>query len=476
MNNKPFESQQAADFISEMWDTHALPALLEYTKIPNKSVFFDPEWEQHGFMNKAMSLLVEWCETHSLEGMKLDLLTAPGRSPLLFIDVPSHGIDETVLLYGHMDKQPEMTGWDSNKGPWSPLIENGKLYGRGAADDGYSVFAAMTAIKTLQHYKIPHARCIIFIEASEESGSIDLPFYLEQLNEKMGTPSLIICLDSGAGNFEQLWGTTSLRGVIGGDLEIETLNEGIHSGMGSGVVPSVFGVFNQLLSRIENPTTQQIELSKLYVDIPEERIKQAQAAANILKQDFLKSYDFAGDTQPINKDICELILSRTWHPALSITGLEGVPAMADAGNVTLPSLKAKLSLRIPPTLSPQIAQDTLKTALENDPPFGARVHYIPHESVEGWNAPALAPWLKEANDAASKAFFKKPAAYFGEGGSIPFMGMLGRMFPEAQFMITGVLGPGSNAHGPNEFLEISYVKQLTGCIAYLLAAHYTSKK
>ena len=456
--------------IEKIWDDSIIPTLQEYIKIPNKSVMFDKDWKKHGHMDKAMKLIVDWCKAHPLEGMKLDLLESEGRTPLLFIEIPGQ-VDDTVLLYGHMDKQPEMRGWDEGKGPWEPVIEDGKLYGRGGADDGYSTFAAMTAIASLQKNDIPHARCVILIEASEESGSIDLEYYLKQLKTRVGIPSLIVCLDSGAGNYEQLWGTTSLRGVVSGNLEIQVLNHGIHSGFGSGVVPSIFLVLHNVLKRIENSENGRILIDELNVDIPKQRIEQAKEAAKTLEKEFYEAYDFAGNTHAVYEDITELLLSRTWYPSISVTGISGIPKIEDAGNVTLPKVTFRISTRIPPTLNSEAAQKSLKKAFETDSPFGANITYTPKEAGPGWNSPALDDWLRQANDHASQIFFDKPAAYFGEGGSIPFMGMLGEMFPKAQFLITGVLGPLSNAHGPNEFLHIDFVKRITGCVAAVLAAH-----
>ncbi len=457
--------------IEQRWDESIIPTLCDYIKIPNKSMAFDKDWEAHGYMAQAMQLIVNWCRAHPLEGMRLEVIKTKGRSPLLFIDIPGQS-DKTVLLYGHMDKQPEMDGWAKGKGPWQPVIEEGKLYGRGGADDGYSAFAAMTAISILQENNIPHARCIILIEASEESGSVDLEYYMELLKERIGILSLIICLDSGAGNYKQWWGTTSLRGMLSGELSIKVLNKGIHSGVGSGVVPSVFSILQTLIQRIENPDTGTIMLDKLYTEIPEERLRQAKETAKILGQDFLNSYDFADHTTAKDTDIIQLLLNRTWRPALSMTGIKGIPDIEHSGNVTLPKLSVKLSLRIPPTLDPISAHKILKNTLEHTPPFHATIKYKMLETTAGWNAPPISQWLKEANQEASQLFFGKPAGYLGEGGSIPFMGSLGTLFPQAQFMITGVLGPLSNAHGPNEFLHIDFAKKLTGCVAYVLAAHY----
>lgn len=457
--------------INDEWDHSIIPLLQKYIRIPCKSPLFDKKWRENGYMQEAMDLLKNWCEKQPIKNMKIDLLQIEDRTPVLLIDIPGDST-ETILLYGHMDKQPEMTGWDNGLGPWEPVIKDGKLYGRGGADDGYATFAAINAISYLQSLEIPHARCVVLIEACEESGSFDLPPYLELIKEQMGEPSLIICLDSECGNYDQLWGTTSLRGIVGGTLEIKTLENGIHSGYGSGVAPSVFQILRLLLDRIEDPNNGKIEVKALNVQIPSSRLQQAKEAAAALGDKLIEGYPFLENVQPLNSDTAELILNRTWRPALSIVGVDGAPNIANAGNVTLPTLSVKLSMRIPPTCDVTAASQALKEILEENPPFNAHVTYHAEDFGPGWHAPELAPWLAKASDEASQLFYGKNAAYLGIGGTIPFMGMLSEMFPKAQFLITGVLGPKSNAHGPNEFLHIEMVKKLTGCVAAVIASQY----
>ncbi len=457
--------------ISKTWDEDIVPTLVDYIKIPNKSPMFDKQWKEHGHMDKAMQLLVAWCKKQAIKGMLLEVIQLPNRTPLLFIEIPGE-TDKTVLLYGHMDKQPEMKGWHSDLGPWKPVLKGDQLYGRGGADDGYSVFAALTAITTLQRHHIPHARCIVIIEACEESGSYDLPHYLSALKNRIGSPNFIICLDSGCANYDQLWCTTSLRGLIGGQLTIEILTEGIHSGVGSGVVPSTVMILRQLLDRIENSNNGEITLKELHVKIPENRIEQAKNTAKALGEKVFEFFPFVEHAEPITKDPAELLLNMTWRPKLTVTGMDGLPPTENAGNVTVPCLSVILSIRIPPGCNPAAAQQALKNILEKDPPFNAKISFTGNEVGPGWEAPKQVDWLTNAAKKASEEFFKKPNAYMGEGGSIPFMGMLGQMYPEAQFIITGVLGPKSNAHGPNEFLHIPTAKKLTGCVASLLASHY----
>jgi acetylornithine deacetylase/succinyl-diaminopimelate desuccinylase-like protein len=369
-----------------------------------------------------------------------------------------------------------MTGWAAHLGPWKPVIEGDKLYGRGGADDGYAIFGSLAAILALKQQNVAHSRCVVMIEACEESGSFDLPYYVDHLAERIGKPSLIVCLDSGCGNYEQMWLTTSLRGLTGGNLTVRVLDEGVHSGDASGVVASSFRILRQLLSRLEDQDTGQIVPPQFHVEIPAQRLEQAQQSAKVLDDEIFSKFPFVEGMHPVASDLGELVLNRTWRPALAVTGIGGIPPLDSAGNVLRPFTAAKLSLRLPPTLDAGNAGTALKTLLESDPPYGAKVTFDLEKAGSGWNAPTLAPWLEQSVDAASREFFGPPPAYMGEGGSIPFMGMLGEKFPGAQFLITGVLGPHSNAHGPNEFIHIPTGKRVTMCVAKVIADHYIASQ
>ena len=423
-------------------------------------------------MEKAVTMFADWAKAklQQLPGSSLDVMRLPGRTPLIFIEIPG-SVSGTVLMYGHLDKQPEMLGWDEGKGPWQPLLSGGKLYGRGGADDGYAMFASLAALLALKQQGIAHARTVIVIEACEESGSPDLPFYIEHLSLRIGTPDLVVCLDSGCGNYEQLWLTTSLRGNLLGALTVRVLTEGVHSGAASGIVPSSFRILRKLLSRIEDEATGRMKLPELFVEIPEDRQSQAKEAANVLGDGVWSGMPFAGKTRPMAEGNSELILEKTWRPQLAVTGMDGYPLPSNAGNVLLPCSTVKLSLRLPPTLDAEKARTALKSALEIDPPYDADVVFDVPRGDNGWNAPTLAPWLEASLNKASMAAFGKPVAFQGEGGSIPFMAMLGRAFPKTQFVVTGVLGPHSNAHGPNEFLHIAFAKKLSAAIAQILTDH-----
>ena len=464
-------------FVTGKWDDDIVPQLVEYIRIPNKSPMFDAQWAQHGYMDAAVALMEAWAKAQAIPGLVVEVVQLEGRTPLIYLEVPATGEgtgEDCVLLYGHLDKQPEMTGWDEGLGPWTPVLRGDRLYGRGGADDGYAIFGSLAAIQALQAQGTAHARCVILIEACEESGSYDLPAYVDHLADRIGKPSLVVCLDSGCGNYEQLWCTTSLRGLAGGNLTVRVLEEGVHSGDASGIVPSSFRLLRQLLSRIEDEATGRILLEGLHVAVPEDRMAQARKVAEVLGDAVFDKFPFLPGMTPMTPDLTELVLNRTWRPALSVTGVDGIPPLASAGNVLRPHTAVKLSLRLPPTLDGKRAGELLKQTLLRDPPNGAQVTLELEKASAGWNAPAMAPWLEKAIDAASHEFFGAPAMYMGEGGSIPFMGMLGEKFPGAQFMITGVLGPHSNAHGPNEFLHIPMGKKVTASVARVIADHHAA--
>ena len=463
------DTQQVASQVDQHWERSILPSLQQYITIPNQSPLFDPDWERNGHMKKAAGLVRQWVENERMARARVELHELPGRTPLLFVEIEGDA-NSTVLMYGHLDKQPAMVGWSEGLGPWTPVRRDGKLFGRGAADDGYAAFAAISAVRTVEQQKARHSRIVIIVEAGEESGSTDLPAYIDLLSKRIGTPRLIICLDSGCGNYEQLWMTTSLRGSIVGTLTAQVLTEGVHSGDASGIVPSSFRILRLLLDRFEDARTGRVLPEWMHAEIPKHRLDQTRETARILGNEVFDKFPWIDRMQPVSDDPVELLLNRTWRPALAITGQTGMPDVVQGGNVLRPLTTLKLSIRLPPTLDATGLDQKLKSLFESDPPYGARVTFEPERGATGWDAPATAPWLAAAVDRASRSYFGAPAVTWGEGGSIPFMGMLGERYPEAQFLITGVLGPHSNAHGPNEFLDIQTAKNLTACIAEVLAA------
>ncbi|MDP3085921.1 MAG: M20 family metallopeptidase [Rubrivivax sp.] len=475
-------SAALADFADRAWDERIVPALTDYIAVPAKSPMFDPDWAQSGHLDRVVRDAAAWVEGRKLPGLKLEVLRLEGRTPLIFFELPASGSTSqaTALLYGHLDKQPEFNGWRSDLGPWTPKYENGLLYGRGGADDGYAVYAAITALEALQAQGLPHPRCVGLIESCEESGSGDLPAYIEVLKPRLGQVGLVVCLDSGAGNYDQLWLTTSLRGMVSGVLKVEILTEGIHSGDASGLVPSSFRILRQVLDRLEDSKTGQLLPQSFHCEVPTERLRQARATAAILQDEVWKRFPWAcgadgGPTLPTTTDPVEALVSRTWRPTLSVTGVDGFPDLKNAGNVLRPHTAFKLSLRLPPLVEAHEASLKLKTLLEDNAPYNAKVTFHADGragalGATGWNAPELAPWLEDALNAASNTHYGAPVGYIGQGGTIPLMRLLQQGFPQAQMMVCGVLGPKSNAHGPNEFLHVPYGKRLTAAVAAVLTA------
>lgn len=455
-------------YVNELWDDEVIPQLVEYIRIPNKSPAFDADWEAHGYMMDAVKQLDAWVEQCAVRGLSKRIVTLPGRTPLLFITVDGTG-PGNALLYGHYDKQPEFDGWVNGLEPWKPVLRDGRLYGRGGADDGYAVFGSLAAIAALQEQGIPHPCCAVVIEGCEESGSYDLPFYMDELMAEIGTPDLVICLDAECGNYDQLWLTNSLRGVLPGTLTVRVLTEGVHSGAAGGIVPSSFRLLRQLIERIEDASSGAL-MPSLHVEIPDAIRTQAKEVAECLGDIVTSRFPWSGNTQPASDTPQDLVLANTWGPSLATVGLDGAPSTDNAGNTLRPFTAAKLVFRLPPTLDAETAGAALKAELERDPPQGATVEFAVDHPQSGWAAAETAPWLADALQNASQAHFNAPMMTMGTGGTIPFMKMLGDRFEGVQFAVTGVLGPHSNAHGPNEFLEIATGKRVTACMSHALAA------
>ena len=488
--NAALNAPQALEEVSRAWDDDIVHRLEDYIRIPAKSPAFDADWAKNGFIDSALWDAATWVQSQKVEGLTLEIIRLEGRTPVLFFEIEASCVEgetgtghaaesakQTVLMYGHLDKQPEFTGWRSDLGPWTPKYEDGKLYGRGGADDGYAVYASIAAVAALKSQKKAHPRIVGLIETCEESGSYDLMPYIDALGSRLGDVALVICLDSGAGNYDQLWLTNSLRGMAGGVLKVEILTEGVHSGDASGLVPSSFRIMRQVLDRLEDSATGRLLPASFHCEVPSDRLAQAQATAAILGDELYKRfpwahYDCGGASQfalPTTTDPLQALLNRTWKPTLSVTGAEGFPDFRNAGNVLRPYTAFKLSLRLPPLVEAATVTAELKQLLEDNAPYQARVTFEGGGGATGWNAPSTAPWFEQALHKASNDYFGAPCGYIGQGGTIPLMNMLSKGFPKAQMMVCGVLGPKSNAHGPNEFLHVPYAKKLTAAVAQVIA-------
>ncbi len=453
------------------FERDALPTLWAYGEIPAISPAYDPDWQAAGHLTRAVDLLASWARTRELANASVRVQEIPGRTPVLLVDVPATAnTTGTVVLYGHLDKQPPLGDWSEGLAPFAPVRRDNRVFGRGLADDGYATFAALSALEDLERRGVPHARCVVLIEASEESGSPDLLAHLDRLSDDLGDVELLICLDSGAITYDRLWVTTSLRGNLIAHLRVDVLERGQHSGTASGVVPSSFRIARQLLDRVEDARTGEILIPELHGDIPPSHRQAAQG----LTAEF---GDVAGDEQPtiaglelMGVDATDRVLRRTFAPTLSVTGVGGMPLVENAGNVLRPYTELVLSLRLPPNVSGEVAADAVTRVLTTDNPSHARVT-VTTSPATGWLAPELSPWLATALADASQATFGRPVGFCGEGGTIPFLAQLGERYPSVQFVATGVLGPGSNAHGIDEMLDLDTVVHVTNAVAHIVAEH-----
>ena len=456
--------------VAASWRGETLEALKRFIRLESKSPAFDAAWEERGLLLKAV-------EEAAAHGRRLfpqgafEVLSAPGRTPCLFFDVPaapgSRGA--AVMFYGHLDKQPEASGWSEGKGPFAPVVEDGRLYGRGAVDDGYSFYLAMAALSGLDAAGLPRPRALGLIETCEESGSLDLAFWLERLRGRLAGVGLMAVLDAGAEDYGRMWLTPRFRGIVAADLRASTVTAAVHSGIASGAVPSSFGVIRVLLDRIDDAASGRVRDPAFHCAMPEARRAQLERVAAVLGGGFADGYPWQPGARPLHGDALSNLIGQTWMPQLSVTGAEGLPPLEAAGNVIRPETALRLSLRIPPCVDAGAALARLEELLLADPPHGARVTVGGQLASAGWNAPQEAAWFAEAVDAASREVFGQPAGWNCSGGTISIMGLLQQALPGAQFCVTGAAGPRTNSHGPDEMLPLAYAEGLTRALARIIA-------
>jgi len=465
----------AARRVLASWRDAVVPFLLEFGAIPDLSPAYDPEWESRGELDRAAECMAAFARGRDLPGATVEVVRIPGLTPTVLVDVPASrpGAAGTVVVYGHYDKQPPFTGWSEGRGPWTPTLEGDRLYGRGVADDGYALPSALVALEAVRAAGGRHARCVVLAEGSEESGSPHLQQVLDALADRIGTPDLVLALDSSAPTDERLWVTTSLRGALMGELTVRVLDHGIHSGTAGAVVPSSFRIARLLLDRVEDAATGDLLLPELVTDPPpwaEAAARAADAALADAGADD-EGYPTVGHLSLQGATRLERSMRRSWLGAVAVVGADGLPPSVDAGAVLRPSTTLKLAIRLPPTADAGAAAAAVDRAFTTDVPYGAEVTWEPELAAGGWAAPAFAPWLSAALDRASEATFGNPAGTVGEGGSIPFLGWLAERFPVAQLLALGALVPGSNHHGPDESLHLPTAERVVGGVAALLAAH-----
>ena len=457
-----------SDFVEEWWDKSALPSLCEFVEIPALSPSFDSDWEANGYLDAAVNTFIAWIRSLPLKGLTVSVHRLKNRSPLLLVKIEGDE-DGEVLFYSHLDKQPEATGWSEGKGPWKPVIEDGWLFGRGSVDDGYGGYAGILSVLALQDQGVSHPTCRFLIETGEESGSPDLSYYLDELESVLGTPDLVIVLDTGGIDYDRLWVTESLRGIVAGTLSVKVSSVGVHSGHGSGVMPSSFRLARQLLSRIEDENTGEIKPEWLHIEITD---KMKEQATKIIEMNSESTDDFPlldGVEKQVN-DPLDIFLTMNLSPSLSIIGADGIPSIQDAGNVLRTNTDLKISIRTPPGISAEKVAVKVQELLEKDPPNGAHVSAVMTEVADGFLSPELPEELSEMLEKAGKQFYGNAPMSLFIGGTIPVMAMLQSRYPNSKFIITGAGGPGGNAHGPDEKLHIPTAKKVTKCMAAAVSA------
>ena len=475
MDSLPTKLTDVTTYVDNLWEDDIVGVLSSYVAIKCLSPDFDPAWADNGEIGRAARLLSEWAASRPIPGCTLEVFERDAMTPVVIADVPATpgAAAETVtLLYGHFDKQPAPGSWREGLDPFVAVREGDRLYGRGVADDGYSIFAAIGALEALAATGTPHGRCVVLIEASEESGSPHLGPYLEEVAARIGGPGpgLVVCLDSGCATYDRLWTTTTLRGNLIVTLQVEVLSHGVHSGLAGGVVPSSFRLLRQLLSRIEDEATGEVHVPECQAEPPERVVAAAEAMAAELGEAALGQFPTVPSLELSGRTTAERLLRRSWMPSLALIGIDGVPSVRDGGNVLRPSTTVKLSLRLPPPVDPDRAAEAVVRALSVDPPQGARVEANATSAAPGFVAPAPAEWLARATDEASQGLFGRRPGAMGEGGTIPFLAELASRFPNAQFLVTGVLGPDANAHGANEMLDLKMARSLTAAVAHVIAS------
>ncbi|MFD0782513.1 M20/M25/M40 family metallo-hydrolase [Micromonospora azadirachtae] len=460
--------------VAREWAGQALPDLTELIRIPAVSPAYDPAWQANGHLHRAVDHVRRWLEGRDLAGVRCTVEQLDSRPPILVIEVsPTDGVGDqgTVLLYGHLDRQPSMGAWSAGRGPWEPYREGDRLYGRGTVDDSYSAYVAVGALAAVRAAGGLHSRVVILLETAEESASVDLPAYVELLRDRLGDVSLVICLDSGGDDHERLWLTTSLRGLVQATVTVRVLDTPVHSGLAGGIVPDSFRILRQLLDRVEDSGTGEIRLPELNATIPDDRHAEVHSLASLADRR-RPSMPLAGTTRAVTDDAVEQILNNTWRPTLTITGAAGLPGTGEAIPVIRNSTSLRLSVRLPPTVDPEVAARALTEALTVDVPYDASVEVTDLMLIRGWNAPTQSAWLTAALESAERNVFDGvPSRAIGLGGGIPFLEMLGRRYPQAQFLATGAVRPDSNVHAPDEWLSIPFARDLTAVIAHVLDSH-----
>ncbi len=461
---------QLMDRSEEIWEGSILPSLSDFIEIKALSPLFEPDWAEMGELDATIDLFCEWLDAQGIAGMSYEKHRIGELSPVLIVTIEGTGPGE-VIFYSHLDKQPSKPElWSEGLHPLKAVRRDPWLYGRGSVDDGYGGYLCATSVRLLQEAEVPHPRCTMIIETCEESGSFDLPPYLDALTEQLGNPDMVVVLDSGGPDYDHIWMTEALRGLVSGTLSVKVSHEGIHSGNSGGSIPSSFRIQRILLDRVEDSSSGKVLIPEMHVDIPGQIREKAMALREIVGDSIWEQFPTVDTLRQASETTEEMIVAMNWEPTLSIIGADGIPSVQDAGNVLRTNTDLKLSFRIPPGVDSESAIARAKAILEEDPPYGAEVTFTPDSCADGFHAPPLDGPISEAIQEASMELTGLPPLATWTGGTIPFMAMMQGKYPEAMFLCTGTSGPGNNAHGPDEKLHIPSSKRLTVALSATIAA------
>ena len=455
--------------IERAWKEEAFQGLSDFVRLPALSPDFDPNGDTNGFLRQALEEAASWGKKLFPNGT-FEILAKPGITPVLYIDIPGTRAGLPVVFYGHFDKQPEAGVWSEGLAPFTPVLRGDRLYGRGTADDGYSFYAALTAVRALSDAGHTYPRICGFFETCEESGSGDLPFYLAELAERTGQPALLCILDLGVQDKSRLWRTQSLRGVVTFTLRVEVLKTGVHSGASSGIVPSSFAVMRMLLDRLEDPTTGSVRVKSMHVPKPERHMAALTRLASLQGDAIWSRFPYAGSTEPRSRNPLTLLLKNAWEPTLSVLGAEGLPPLAAASALLRPATALKLSFRIPPGVDPEKAAREAVELVTTNVPSNALVTVENLHAEAGFEAPEGAEWLDDVWMSTSRELFGADAENVFDGATIGILPCFARAFDGCPFLLTGVLGAEDNAHAPNESISICYLTKLTRALARVINA------
>lgn len=469
MDKKSFEK-----YIEKMFTYNILPNLMDFIRIPNLSPAYDYNWKTNGLLLKAANLIISYAKSLNIKNAEINLIQDKGYTPLIFIDIPSsrENDNRTVLFYAHFDKQPYGTGWDEDKEPTKPVIINGRLYGRGSADDGYASFSILTAIKACQEHNCPMPRICIIFEGAEESTDEDLTYYFDKLLPIIGENVIaFIPLDSGCSDYERLWITNSLRGVVDFDIKITSLDNDCHFGPeASGRVAENLFLLRKALDGVVDTTTGEILIDEFFVkEIPTSIEKEMDKEIEIVGDKFFDDIPLYDGVKPLKSDVKEAMINNRWKPSISILGVDNCPKIEDNGFGVSKSINVRLSMRLPPGINGNNAMNALKKVINNNSYFSAKFEFGYMSLAEGWCLSDISERTKNVLNKASLEYFGKEIVFKGAGGSIPFITYFQTKYPKADVICTGILGADSFEHGPNENLNIEACKKMILILCYFLS-------